>query len=102
MDESALAGLEPYHVLTPETVRTRFHYRTPGLWVLIVRIWRRFPPFSIAATVEHAGCKTWVMLDDPLPVSGLSPALNDPEWAGRLEELVALLGCDPHGIFDRS
>jgi hypothetical protein len=97
-EESALAALEPHHVLTPETVRGRFHYRTPGLWVLVVRIWRREPPIWIAATAEHAGCKTWVALDESLPTLGLSPALDDPEWATRLEQLRTLLGHDRHQI----
>ena len=86
-DESALDELEPYHVLTPETVRSRFHYRTPGLWVLAVRIWRHEPPYRIAAAAEHAGCKTWVTLDEPLAASAVVPAIGEAEWAERLEEL---------------
>lgn len=86
-DESALDELEPYHVLTPETVRSRFHYRTPGLWVLAVRIWRHEPPYRIAATAEHAGCKTWVTLDEPLAASAVVPAIGEAEWAERLEAL---------------
>lgn len=86
-DESALEGLEPYHVLTPETVRGRFHYRTPGLWVLAVRIRRQEPPHRIAATAEHAGCKSWVTLDEPLATSDVVPAIGDVEWAERLEGL---------------
>jgi hypothetical protein len=30
-DEARLPALEDFHVLTAETVRSRFHYRTPGL-----------------------------------------------------------------------
>ena len=40
-DESRLPALEEFHVLTEETVRKRFRYRTPGLWILVARIWRR-------------------------------------------------------------
>ncbi|MHB1560240.1 MAG: DUF1802 family protein [Isosphaeraceae bacterium] len=86
-DESALVDLEPYHVLTPATVRGRFHYRTPGLWVLAVRIWRHEPPYRIAATAEHAGCKTWVTLDEPLATSDLVPTIGESDWAERLEGL---------------
>jgi hypothetical protein len=90
-DEAMLPALEEFHVLTPETVRGRFHYRTPGLWVLVTRIRRREPPFEVAATPEHAGCKTWVMLDDPLPTSDLTAALDDAEWSTRLARLRAIL-----------
>jgi hypothetical protein len=90
-DEARLTDLEEFHVLTAETVRGRFHYRTPGLWVLGTRIWRRPSPFAIAATPEHAGCKTWVPLEEPLPTSGLVAALDDPEWAMRMTRLRSIL-----------
>jgi hypothetical protein len=93
-DEATLPALEDFHVLTAETVRGRFHYRTPGLWILVTRIWRRDPAVEIVATPEHAGCKTWVMLDQPLPTSGLSPALEDDRWAEVLARLQSLLDDD--------
>jgi hypothetical protein len=89
-DEGRLPALEEFHILTAETVRSRFHYRTPGLWVLIPRIWRREPPFHITPTVEQAGCKTWVKLDTALPTSLLQPAVDDSEWATRLARLRAI------------
>ena len=95
-DEAVLPALEDFHVLTAETVRSRFHYRTPGLWVLVTRIWRREPIFEIAATPEHAGCKTWVILDEPLPSSNLAAVLDDREWSLRRARLRSILGeCDP-------
>lgn len=90
-DEGRLAALDDFHVLTAETVRSRFRYRTPGLWVLATRIRRREPALPVVATPEHAGCKTWVMLDEPLPTSGLAPALDDAEWSSRLDRLKCLL-----------
>lgn len=94
-DEARLPALEEFHVLTAETVRGRFHYRTPGLWVLAARIYRRDPAFEVVATPEHAGCKTWVILDEPLPTSDLSASLDDREWSSRLSRLEAILGDDP-------
>jgi hypothetical protein len=90
-DEVLLPALEEFHILTAETVRARFHYRTPGLWVLATRIWRREPPFEIAATPEHAGCKTWVSLDEALSTSGLQAVFDDSVWAGRLARLRVIL-----------
>lgn len=90
-DEALLPELEDFHVLTPETVRARFHYRTPGLWVLGTRIWCRRPPFEIAATPEYAGCKTWVALEEPLATSGLVAAMGDAEWAMKLARLRTVL-----------
>src|SRR5205823_1408796 len=46
----ALGALEEFHVWTEETVRKRFAYRQPGLWVLGVRAWVRPSPWRIEAT----------------------------------------------------
>ncbi len=96
-DEATLPALEEFHVLTEATVQHRFHYRTPGLWVLGVRIWRRDTAFAIIATPDHAGCKTWVPLDAALPTSGLLPVLDDHVWAGRLRRLTAVLDSSARG-----
>jgi hypothetical protein len=90
-DEALLQSLEEFHVLTAETVVGRFHYRTPGVWVLGTRIWRRQTPFEIAATPEHAGCKTWVVLEEPLSTSGLVAALDDSDWSTRVSRLRNIL-----------
>lgn len=91
LDEAVLPALEEFHVLTAETVRGRFHYRAPGLWVLVARIWRRDPAFPVVAAPEHAGCKTWVHLDTPLPTGSLTPALDDREWTARSSRLRSIL-----------
>jgi hypothetical protein len=93
-DEATLPALEGFHVFTAETIRKRFHYRTPGLWVLGTRIWRREPALAIRATPEQAGCKTWVDLDTALPTAGLVPVLDDDAWAGRLARLRSVLDRD--------
>ena len=96
-DEATLRALEEFHVFTEETIRKRFHYRTPGLWVLGARIWRRSSPIAIAATAEQAGCKTWVVLDSPLPATGLSPVVDDSTWATHLQRLRSILDADDPG-----
>ena len=85
-------ALESDHILTAETVLKRFHYRRPGLWVLLARVWRREPPYAIPVTPEHAGCKTWVKLDEPLSTSGLEACCSDRELSVRLKSLDAVIG----------
>jgi hypothetical protein len=89
--EESLAALEEHHILTAETVFKRFHYRKPGLWVLGARVWRREPAFSIPATPEHAGCKTWVMLEHAFPTNGLSPVFDDDAWTERRRSLPVMM-----------
>jgi hypothetical protein len=90
--EAVLPALEAYHILTAETVLKRFHYRKPGLWMLGVRVWRRDPGFRVAVTPEHAGCKTWVTLENALATTGLAPVFDDDAWARRCQSLQAELG----------
>ena len=82
-----LSKLESLHIWTAETVAKRFLYREPGLWVLGVRVYRRSDPWVVAVTPEHAGCKTWVPLESPLPTDGLVPALDDETFEDRMDRL---------------
>jgi len=76
-DESHLAGLTGQHVWSPETVSMRFHYRQPGLFVLVVRIFRRPEPIVIAESPHFGGCRSWVDLPEALPTDGLEPVVDD-------------------------
>jgi hypothetical protein len=78
--DDALA-LDALHVWTPEVVRQRFHYRTPGLFALLVRV------FQLPSAVEwperpaYAGCKSWVELDAPVATAGALPVLAEDQHA---------------------
>ncbi len=92
--ERALPAIEEFHIYTPETILKRFHYRRPGIWVLAARVWTRGTPFALSVTPEHAGCKTWVFLEEPLSTSGLTPAIGDGEWSLVCDRLRSILGRD--------
>lgn len=79
--EAALA-LDPWHIWTPALVEQRFHYRTPGLYALAVRV-RAANPTTVPELPEYEGCKTWVTLDRELPDDG-EPVLSDAEFESRL------------------
>lgn len=80
-DLGRLLALDPLHGWTPETVRQRFFYRSPGLYVLTVRVHRLAEPADRTDRPEYAGCKTWVELDDPVPTTGAVPAMTDEAFA---------------------
>jgi hypothetical protein len=72
--EDALA-LDRLHVWSEETVRQRFHYRTPGLYVLNVRVYRARTPAELPENPAYAGCKTWVELDSEVEEQPADPVL---------------------------
>lgn len=84
-DPSRLTDLEGLHILAPATVAERFAYRTPGLVVLTVRVYRREEPFEISDAPHFAGCHSWVDLRNKLPTRGLSPVLQDERFAEQSE-----------------
>jgi hypothetical protein len=85
--DSKLAALDELHVWTEETVRRRFHYRQPGLWVLGVRVYRRLAPWLLEVTPAQAGCKSWVALEEPIPTTDLAPAIDDNAFARVIERI---------------
>ena len=68
--EKQLDAIEGYHVLSSETIRQRFHYRQPGLYVLAVETYCLNNPISVPELETFAGCKTWVELPKPLQATG--------------------------------
>lgn len=65
------------HILSVETVQARFHYRDPGLFVLLLRVYRAPELRAIIETPAYAGCRTWVELEEALPTEGSVPILTD-------------------------
>jgi hypothetical protein len=92
LDRAALARLSGRHVWSETTVEQRFHYRTPGLFALIVRAFHRATPLAIADSPHFAGCKSWVDLPSPLPTLGLQPVLDDATFDLQRREIQESVG----------
>jgi hypothetical protein len=75
------------HVWTAETIRKRFDYREPGLWCMLVRIYRSDPAWAIANDPAAAGCKTWVEVAPPSERVRLNPVLGEAEFIERVERI---------------
>jgi hypothetical protein len=83
--------LEPLHIWSAETVRKRFVYREPGLYVLPVRIYRVQDIQEVELTPEFDGCKTWVDLGGDFPEDGAEPVLDSRVYGDFLERLDAIV-----------
>jgi len=86
-----ILALTPCHVWTLETMRQRFAYKRPGLWVLGVRLYRREPAWTLHPTPEQLGCKSWVVLDAPVSTQGCRPVLGEEASQQRLQRLESSL-----------
>lgn len=83
--------LDHLHCWSPETVRKRFAYRSPGLFVLPARVYRVPHAIEIVDSPRYAGCKSWVELDRELPTEEAAPVWDDEQFRDLLRSLDVLL-----------
>jgi hypothetical protein len=87
-DALALAG---HHAWTEATIRQRFAYRRPGLWLILVRVWRRPTPWHVIESAAMAGCKSWLTLPSALPTTELTPVLDEVAFSRAVAAVHAVL-----------
>lgn len=88
-DVKQLAGLESYHIWSPEFFDQRLHYKQElPLWALIIRAYRLRKPFKHTVGSQEAGCKSWVPLQEPVPVEGLEPVMDNRRFRSALEQIM--------------
>lgn len=81
-------SLDDLHVWSADTVRQRFHYRTPGLYVLTVRIRTVEAMIELPELPAYAGCKTWVELDTTADEQPSVPVLSDEAFLS-IQQVIA-------------
>jgi len=91
-DHSVLAGLEKYHLWSPEFLEQRVRYK-PELptQVLVLRAYRIPKPVLHPVRPEYAGCKSWVELSEEIALKGAEPVLENRRFIAALEEITSRL-----------
>ncbi len=79
------------HFWSEETVRKRFAYQTPGLFVISVRVYRATTAHELPDTPTYQGCRSWVELDKALPVKDAVPVLTEDAMRDLRQNLDLLL-----------
>jgi hypothetical protein len=90
-EEHQLDPLRGHHILADHVVHQRFHYKQPGLHVLVVRVFQLPQANILAETPAIAGCKSWVDLPRPLSTHGAAPVLADEPFERRRADVLAAL-----------
>lgn len=85
-EEAALA-LGGLHIWSESTVRQRFHYRQPGLYCLVVRVFAAPSATRFEDSPPIAGCRSWVKLPQALPTELLTPVLDEATFAQTVERV---------------
>lgn len=79
-DPSLLSRLQSLQVLNEETIQQRFEYKNPGLFVLLVRVFRLPHPFEVEQESRYAGCHSWVELSQEYATGDLKPVLDSEQF----------------------
>jgi hypothetical protein len=79
------------HCWSAATVKARFEYKHPGLYLLPVRVYRATQAFDLPETPEYAGCRSWVELERELPTDGATPVLSEEAFREVYHRLDRLL-----------
>ncbi len=90
-DLATLGRLSGRHIWSEKTVDQRFDYRAPGLFVLVVRLYRCQFPIDLEVTPHMSGCKSWVDLPTAISTGELQPILDDATFETQRGEINALL-----------
>jgi hypothetical protein len=90
-DLAAVLMLSHLHLWSEETVRARFAYRHPGLFVLPARVYRAPQVVELPDTPHYGGCRSWVDLEKELPTEGAVPVLDDDAFHDLCHTLDRLL-----------
>ncbi len=91
-DPEQMAGLEKYHLWTPEFIQGRMKYRpqAPTL-VVVLRVYRLPKEIEHPVRPEYAGCKSWVTLAESIPVEGAVPVMENQHFRQALEAIHSRL-----------
>jgi hypothetical protein len=88
-DLAKIHRLASEHILSAATVEQRFHYRHPGLFALVVRVYRAPEAFEIGDSPYIAGCKSWVELPVGLSTTDAQAVLDAGEFTRRSQAIFA-------------
>jgi hypothetical protein len=91
----SLRLLDGQHALVWSAVERRYHYRRPGLHVIAVRAWRLPRPVEVPALFRYDGCRSWVPIEQEVPVNDARPVLDDRSFGQRMAILHEALRLDP-------
>ncbi|CAN5595678.1 DUF1802 family protein [soil metagenome] len=89
-DLATALSFDAFHIWTPETITQRFHYRTPGLYLLAVTIHEAKTVHEIVEAPEYAGCKSWVPLKEPFDQTPRGTVI-DPQRELLMSRLATIL-----------
>jgi len=95
-DPLRLAALDSFHLWAPEELAKRWTFgKRPGLYAMIVRVFRLPSPVAIPDHPSHHGCKSWIPLEEPPSTDNLIPVWDDATFETQRQKIRQALALPP-------
>lgn len=95
-ERDALDRLSQRHIWTADYANKRLHWRPKQpLTIALLRVYRMQQPQALPVLAEYGGCKSWVELDQDVPLGNLTPALTDAEYEAQAGAIREALQAEP-------
>lgn len=92
IDKETLGKLHDLHIWTDNFAEERLRWKkTKPLHVLVLRVYRLDEPQLMPQREAYNGCKSWVKLQDEMPLGTMTPVLSDEEFAAEVEKITLAL-----------
>lgn len=89
--EPVIAALLPYHIWNAQFARERFGWKPrQPIYLILLRAYKLPQVQVISYRSEYGGCKSWIDLEESIPIKGIVPVLKDPEYAKQVAEIQAI------------
>jgi len=87
-DQETLDRLRDLHIWTDTFAEERLRWKkTKPLHVLVLRVYRLETPLEISMRPAYNGCKSWVRMEDEIPMLKLIPVLDEDEFQSEVQKI---------------
>ena len=90
--EDQLPRLRSFHIYDDRVLAQRFHYKRPGLTILVGRASVSETPHEIPDSPHFGGCRSWVDLPSEIPTDRLTPVFDNETFSQQRLTLLAAVG----------
>lgn len=91
-EKDVVEALLPHHVWNEQFAAERFGWKPRfPLYVLLLRTYKLADEHVISYRAEYGGCKSWIDLQEPISLDGMTPVLSDDEYARQVTEIKLIV-----------
>lgn len=94
-DQEKVDALSPNYIWTEEYAQKRLHWKPRHpLSIMLLRLYRTEKATTVPYLPHYSGCKSWVELDQGVPLGRLTPVITDEAFNNKVREIKAALGLE--------